>query len=226
MEIINNFISENNKKLLWEVLLDELEITNSNVNVIKNVREVFELNIPIFIDFLKKKGPASNNMNLTIINKHFLSQSFISINALIPNLKQMNNVKYIKISDDEINEPYKIEDIQNVRQNNFDNELIKKRSEFEDAITLKKPKFIDFSDKNKDEKITGMDKLIEETILKRNFDVNTFQNNKPEVINEKPETISTKNVSWEIPETIHQDSNIVLNKLKKFTNENINENEN
>jgi len=97
----------------------------------------------------------------------------MAINNLFPNFQQ---IKQIQISDEEINEPYNVVDIKNARQNEFEKQLNQKRNEFEDSIALKKPKDVDFSVKYKDEKITEMDNLIKETMLERNFEINTIHN--------------------------------------------------
>ena len=57
------------------------------------------------------------------LNKNFLSQVVLAVNRLFPNIKQEQNIKRITISDEEIAEPYKIEDIQASRQIKFEKEV-------------------------------------------------------------------------------------------------------
>ena len=143
---ISQFNNKQNFALLWEVLLDELNINMSNTSLLKNIKTVFESNIQ---PFMSKANPRSNIIEL---NKLFLSQVVIAVNKLFPNLKQEQNIKKIKISDDEYLEPYKIEDIQASRQNHFEKEVELKRLEMENYMAPQKPKELDFSDIIEDHK--------------------------------------------------------------------------
>jgi hypothetical protein len=108
------------------------------------------------------------------LNKLFLSQIIIAVNRLFPNLKQ---IRTISISDEVLDkEPYKVEDIQASRQSEFERQMQQKQAEFESIASLKKPAELDFSDKPNEGKITEMQALIAETIAKRNFEVEQFQN--------------------------------------------------
>jgi hypothetical protein len=166
------FSNKQNINLLWDVLLDELNMkTNGNL-LVNNVRAVFESNINPFI------ARINPNSNLMELNKLFLGQVVIAVNRLFPNLKQIQQMKKISISDEVLEleqEPYKVEDIQASRQSEFEKQMQQKRHEFESIALLQKPKELDFTDKNNDGKITEMQALIAETIAKRNFEVEQFQ---------------------------------------------------
>ena len=98
----------------------------------------------------------------------------MSVNRLFPNLKQ---IRTINISDEVIEkEPYKVEDIQASRQSEFERQMQQKKEEFESIASFKKPAELDFSEKPNEGKITEMQALIAETIAKRNFEVEQFQN--------------------------------------------------
>lgn len=181
---ISKFLNKQNLKLLWDVLLDELKIDTSNKAIVSNIRTVFESNIQPFT-----KNTTANmvgNMQLVSLNKQFLSQVVIAVNRLFPNLKQEQEFKRIQISSEEaqIMDPYKIEDIREARQDNFEKQLQKKRVEFENSINLQKPKELDFSEKVDDGKIQEMDALIAETMARRKFDIDQIQHN---LIPEDPE---------------------------------------
>jgi hypothetical protein len=49
-------------------------------------------------------------------------------------------MKLINISNETIEEPYKVEDIHNARQTDFEKQVNQRRSDFEDLVTIKKPK--------------------------------------------------------------------------------------
>ena len=105
MNNLQQFKTVKNVNMLWEVLLDELKINQQNTSLVSNVRSVFENNISLF---LSKANPNSGLMNL---NKIFLSQIVTAVNRLFPNInQQQQSTKLISISDEVINEPYKVDD--------------------------------------------------------------------------------------------------------------------
>ncbi len=166
MNNLQQFKTVKNVNMLWEVLLDELKINQQNTSLVSNIRSVFENNISLF---LSKANPNSGLMNL---NKIFLSQIVTAVNRLFPNInQQQQSTKLISISDEVINEPYKVEDIHSARQTEFEAQVNQRRSDFDNLVTHKKPKELDFSDKAEISKIKEMEALIAETIAKRNFDI-------------------------------------------------------
>ena len=175
MNNLQQFTSKKNIDMLWEVLLDELNVNLDNKVIMTNVKTVFESNINLFIS---KANPSSGLMNL---NKLFLSQIITAVNRLFPNLKQdqdQQQMKLINISDEIMNdEPYKVEDIHSARQTDFEKQVNQRRSDFDNLVNIKKPKELDFSDKTDNSKIVEMEALIAETVAKRKFDIDQIQTN-------------------------------------------------
>ena len=178
---MTNFTNNANLELLWDVLLDELNINKTNKTLVNNIKIVFDTNIKHFT--LK----ANLNLHIMELNKQFLSQVVMAVNKLFP---KEQNFKRITISNEEIQEPYKIEDIHSSRQNDFDKEFEKKRIELENYMTPQKPLELDFSDNINinNEKIKAMDILIAEKMAQRNLDLNLLvpnnnQNNQNNVEN-------------------------------------------
>jgi hypothetical protein len=196
---VSKFLTKQNLKLLWDVLLDELQIDPTNKTVLTNIRTVFEGNINPFT----KSANVNSNIQLVNLNKQFLSQVVIAVNRLFPNLGREQDFKRIQICSEEVMSPYKIEDIHEARKDDFENQLKIKRSEFENSINLQKPKEVDFSEKIDDGKIKEMDALIAETIARRNFDIE--QINKVTNVNiEDPE-------NWLNPQKIIKNTNTNIN---------------
>jgi hypothetical protein len=206
------FTNKENLNLLWNVLLDEFNINNSNKNLINNIKFVFESNINPFI--LR----ANQKSNIMELNKQFLSQLVLAVNKLFPNFKsfdginrsQEQNMKRITISDEELlNESYKIEDIQASRQSEFDKNVEQKRIDMENYMTPRKPKELDFSDKNTDNKITSMDYLVAEKMAQRNLEIEQLEH-----INT---TVNTEN--WLTPkETSVKNEKILFEKKNSVKN--------
>ena len=226
---IKNFLNSKNVSMLWEVLLDELNINPNSSTILQNIKTVFDGNISLFTT------KANPNMGLMNLNKLFLNQVLIAVNQLFPNLKQEQQMKLINISDEVIGEPYKVEDIHNARQTDFEKQVADKRNEFESSINQKKPQPVDFSDKVEPEmKIMEMEALIAETMAKRKFDIeqiqglnsnananvnsltNTLTNVKKPLIQAKTE----KTVSFNDNVTLHIDDyeNVNVNNINNINN--------
>jgi hypothetical protein len=170
MSILQQFKNKENIHLLWDVLLDELNVNTNNKGMIANIKTVFESNIQPFT------SRANSNAPIMELNKLFLGQVVLAVNRLFPQLKQEQNLKKITITNEEIAEPYRIEDIQTARQNEFENAFEKKRLELDTYMTPQKPKSVDFTDKIVEEKITGMDSLLAEKMNQRNLEIGKFIN--------------------------------------------------
>jgi predicted DNA-binding protein (UPF0251 family) len=223
--VLTKFLNKQNLKLLWDVLLDELNIDSNNKSIVTNIRTVFESNIQPFTKNTSINTNLNGNMQLVNLNKQFLSQVLIAVNRLFPNLKQEQEFKRIQISSEEVS-PYKIEDIRDARQDNFEKQLHLKRAEFENAINANKPKEIDFSEKIDDNKIFEMDTLIAETVARRKFDIEQIQNT---IVTEdtenwlQPQKITNANTvaNTNIKETPTSDLGIYRKLKLKQPNENI-----
>ena len=176
MSILKQFTTNQNLILLWNVLIDELSINSSNIKLMNNIKTVFDSNIE---PFLKN---ANNNNSLMQLNKQFLSQVLLAVNRLFPQLNQMQsqNIKRITITDEEITEPYKIEDIHASRQTNFEKQVELKKVELENYMSPQRPTALDFSDKNMSNglnmKITEMGPLLADKIAERNLDIEMLHN--------------------------------------------------
>jgi hypothetical protein len=171
MSDIPRFLEKTNINLLWEVLMDEININGNNSELMHNIKAMFTNNANHFIT------KDNNSIKLVELNKHFLRQIISSVNKLVFD----SQIKKITITNEVINEPYKIEDIHLSRQHEFESQVINKRNELEQFMTPQKPKELDFSDKKKDGKITEMDSLLAEKLAERNADCNTIYNaTKPE----------------------------------------------
>ena len=231
MNNLMQFTNKQNIQLLWEVLLDELQINNNNKSLVNNIRNVFESNIHPFTSRTKP------NASIIELNKQFLSQVVLAVNKLFPNFneikqRQEQNIKRIQIATEEINEPYKIEDIQSSRQTNFERELETKRMDLENYMTPQKPKEVDFSYGNLDGKITSMDSLIADKMNQRNLEVEQFNNSLHNTLGVNPEQwLKSKETSLNNEKNIEQKlvkndlvkNDLVKNRLKHI---NIDENNN
>lgn len=228
---MSNFTHNQNLELLWDVLLDELKINKTNKQLVNNIRMVFETNIKHFTLKVNPKLPIME------LNKQFLSQVVMAVNKLFP---KEQNIKRITISNEEIDEPYKIEDIQSARQSDFEKEFERKRVELETYMTPQKPKELNFSDSFTNDKIKSMDSLIAQKMAQRDLELshinpqsnpdiaeNWLKPKETSVKNEKYDN-SSKKVSWNIQNDDTNNSTSfshnIFDKLKKINDDTVNTN--
>lgn len=140
-----HFLKHENLTMLLEVLLNELKVSKNPMSV-ENVQQIFLNNIKFFT---KNSHP---NMQLKELNKLFLKQVMIAINALTP--------KKINILD---------EDIQEINTEIINEEFNVKKRDFE-KYSNKNPINIDFSDIVKPDKIKNMEELINVKLNEREME--------------------------------------------------------
>lgn len=218
MNIFTQFTSKQNLTLLWEVLLDEHNINlDSNKSLVSNIKTVFDSNIKPFT------SRANPKLGIMELNKLFLSQVLTAVNRLFPTIKQEQDIKRITITDEEVLEPYKIEDIHASRQNEFEKEVERKRMEMENYMTPQKPKELDFSDKNSDGRIKAMDSLVADKMAQRNMEIEHFQNSNYNTTSINPETwltpkeTSVKNEKTHIERKVIEPNPIIKNNQNNNT---------
>lgn len=217
---MNEFTKQENIRLLWDILLDEFKITNNKTHLVSQIQIILNKNIQPFI------SRANPKYSLMELNKQFLTQLVMEVNNLLSNsaTEPNINIKRINITNEEVIEPYKIEDIHAVRQTDFEKELTKKKMDLENYLNTPKPKELNFSDNNTDGKITAMESLVAEKMAERELELLQSANYNTNQIN--PETWLTsqetslketkrvptipKKVSWEEETPIS-----IFKKLKK-----------
>jgi hypothetical protein len=177
-----------------------------------NIRTVFESNIN---PFSSRANPKASIMEL---NKQFLSQVVLAVNRLFPTLKQEQNIKRITISDEEVSEPYKIEDIHASRQNDFEKEVERKRMEMENYMTPQTPRELDFSDKNSDGRIKAMDSLVADKMAQRNLEIEQFQNSNYNSSIDPEKWLTPKETSVKNDKTQIEQKSIIKNNQNSNSN--------
>jgi hypothetical protein len=209
MNNLSQFSTKQNISLLWDVLLGELNINLDNKTLLSNIKTIFDSNLKIFISRVNPK------IGLMELNKQYLSQVILAVQKLFPNLKQEQQIKRINISNEDVEEPYKIEDIHASRQNTFDKLVEKQKNDFDMLMNVQKPKEFDFSDKHSEEKIYAMDELLAEKLSQRNMELETLQNsNYNTFTNINPESwLKPKETSVKAEKTTQK-----LNNVSNITN--------
>ena len=157
---IHNFVKNENIHMLWDILNDEEMFKYLAPDIKRRVSQVFSSNIQAFYETNK-----NSNITLVELNKKY---SILIIN----HIKQTYPRNKIKIhTEKQSKELITYEDLQNNKKTKFDNEFTKRQSEFNELLTIKEPSMPEFADKNTDQPIKEMDKIIKEMQMKRNYEI-------------------------------------------------------
>jgi hypothetical protein len=169
----NQFLSNNNIKMLWELILDDEIVVNKNRDEITQINGIFLGVAQQFYDKEKIIGQS-----LISMNKKFISIIVNILNQTFPKPKPLTIHE---------KEPILItaEEIQTSRLNEFESDFQRKQDEFTRAMTLPVPEKPNFSDNARDEPISELDVIIKRTIAERNLEMQQITNsfNKTDVEN-------------------------------------------
>ena len=138
---MNEFNTNKNKELLWNILVNGGKFNKLPQEF--NTKQMFEKHV--------SQIEISSDMHspLIILNKNFISSVIKEITIYTTSQQ----------------------DLKKLHSDNFNTSLKEKEASFNDTIKLKTPQTIDFSDKNSDEPIGDIERLIEEQRSKRNLDI-------------------------------------------------------
>ena len=178
---IQDFISNENVEMIWEIIIDtDLIKSKQNINV-QQMRQYFIEKTKMFYD-----NEKNTYQNLTQMNKSFISLIVKDIQQILEKSSSRQHPPAIVTA----------QDIQAERKNTFDKNLNQKQEEFMAAMSVPVPEVPKFNDKM-DEPIGGnMAELISRTLAQRNFEMDQIHKNtnKSDVENWlKPAETSIKN---------------------------------
>lgn len=172
-----------NKEFVWSVIKEILEEDNLTeyIGIINNEYDRI-------MNIMFRKQLEYNSY--TEMNKDILRE----INNILNNVKRQKEKpkkKTVRIQEiynkekeyEKQQSPITNEELRQTRNTQFNNELQEKQNDFNNSMMLKPPQEIDFSDKM-DEDIPNIDKLMEEELKKRSYELNNiteqYQGNKAE----------------------------------------------
>ena len=181
--------------MLWEVISDEDIFKFLAPDIQSKIYITFFNNIQNFYESEK-----SNTSTLVDINKKYIMLILNFIQKTYP-----YKPSKIKIHNEiPIDRQFiTSEEIQNDKKTRFERDLLQRQTEFENSIHIKPPMVPDFADKEVDEPLKDIDKIVNEMKMRRNYDVEKIiqiQNNeeknddwlKPQETSLKPQETSLK----------------------------------
>lgn len=202
--LYNQFISNENKALIWSLLTENNSFTNIPENKSSTIKNAFDNNITII----------ARNISST--------DNLISLNKLIIG-KTLTELKVYKTG--EMNTIYNASELLQQRQKVFEDELNNKKYEFNQFNNISTPDKIDFSD-ILDSPIEGNDmaKIIEEQIRVREKQLTHVLDNQNKEDAKKwiqpGNEDKREEVKLKIGENInlYVDDNLIVNKPRKKVN--------
>ena len=181
---VNSFVSNQNIELIWELIVDE-SLQNRSQNDIHDVRKTFEEEIRLFYNTVSNTN-GLKPPSLIQLNQSFLTKMMQTLQA-----QQLSPQKQTQ------KQSFLAEDIQKDRVTQFDSDLTRKKQEFDNAITLKKPPVPVFEDSKRSDRvpINEMEALIAQTISQRNYDISNLPTNNTNVswLSSQETSVKTEN---------------------------------
>jgi hypothetical protein len=164
MSATHPFLTNENMKLLWDVLMENELFQNKSKDFLIKINYLVNQNIHSFFEQEKTHSP-----HLIDLNKKFIT---LLLNHIQKILLTEQKVKPFVVKPNLVTS----EDIQNHRQTQFERDLSSKQQEFTNAMTLPVPPTPVFQDKI-DEPLTELELEIKKTMAQRNYDIEQIQNN-------------------------------------------------
>ena len=196
----NAFINIQNVLMLWDIISENPTISGQSKSTIEEISQLFVSQTVAFFD---KETVNNKSISLLDLNKRYMV-------SFIDQIKTMYTTKFvgkIKIHN-EPSEPVTYQEIQKLKETEFNSRFNSLSKDFREANTLKVPDLPNFKDEYQDKPIVNMDENIKLMIQQRQYDVETM---KPEndVIPNK------KNVQFsELIENHEPDNQHFLNEIK------------
>lgn len=192
MSSINEFLTNKNLQLIWEVIKD-YDVISDNKSILEHINIFIQQNVHKFYEIEKL-----NVNNLKEINKKFIIYIIKYINNYLLTINNNNNNNINTNNNNNSFQPKEkgqlitFEEIQNERKSNFEKQLLEKQKDFSEALKKNIPETPIFSDKL-DGPLSETEKLVEKMKQQRFLEEETFKNTSS---NTKTSTSSNENNNW------------------------------
>jgi hypothetical protein len=149
------FLSNENVQMLWEVIIDDPTVAQN-----ATTQQVFTRIVPEFYERERTKFKSLMEMN-----KQFIA---VLVDLLSGSNKQQQQQQQSKTK-------ITFEELQQERVSQFEDALSIKQQEFTQAMAVPLPPMPTFTDDKKDEPLSDMEKMIQQTIAERNLEMEKIQ---------------------------------------------------
>ena len=169
---IQTFLTNQNMKLLWDVLMENELFQNKQRDFLFKINTLFNENIS---DFYEKEKTKS--FSLLELNKKFIT-------LFINHIQQLNSKPGNKSNNSNNSNTFIThQEIQANRINEFEKNLNLVKQDFTNAMALPVPPTPEFKDKI-EEPMTELEIEIKKTMAQRNYDIEVIHNNIQTLSNE------------------------------------------
>lgn len=176
------FNSEENKGMLWSILVENGVFNGINESFFSDVKSVFENGI---LNLEKKQDDLIN------LNKEFIQVML----SEIPKFKEKPVNKKIPVNEKIlVSETFKTSDqIKSQRIEELNLQMMDAKNDFQSTITLNKPEEVEFNDKQTDEFSGNLDEQLANAISSRNLDIEQMALSNQSTQKSAEEWIGSKN---------------------------------
>lgn len=201
-----DFVQQTNLQMIWEVIIDEEMFRFLNQEMQTKVHNMFLSNLQGFYE-----AERTRTQTLVDMNKKYI---LLILRYIKTNFQSMPSK--IRIHADESSSSPRplppqakdlvtFEEIHQEKKSQFERDLQQRREEFDGYMNVQTPDTPTFADKDKDQPIKEMDKILKEMQVQRNYEIEqirTFtQGEEPSNWLTAQETsVKKKNVSFDLEE--------------------------
>jgi len=164
---INEFKSEENIGLLWEIILD---VNSGKQESVDNIKLDFLFKVGKFIEIMVVQ--KNDKTDCLTLNKIFITNYLGSLEYQEP-INQQTTKTNQKQSEPEL---ITFEEIQNSKRSSFEKELKLKQIDFEKSMVNPIPEVPNFKVGTIDKPISEMEELIARTLAQRNYEIDQIHN--------------------------------------------------
>jgi hypothetical protein len=159
---IEEFKSEENIGLLWEIIFD---VNNGKSQSVENIKIDFLFKVGKFIEIMSKQ--KNEKIDCLTLNKIFITNYVGSLESEQPTKPSQ------KQSEPEL---ITFEEIQKSKRSSFEKELKLKQIDFEKSMVNPVPEVPNFKVGTIDKPISEMEELIARTLAQRNYEIDQIHN--------------------------------------------------
>ena len=150
-----NFLSNENKYMLWSVLQESDVFQNIPNERFKDIRAIFDSSLAAF----SQNNQGSNE--IVSMNKEIIPILLGKVHSIANSQNNNSTKQKLEVVYSSEN-AYKVEDIHKKREEEFNNKMQDQQHNMNELLQPKKPKEVSFADTNEDKPIGGeMDEMIQ-----------------------------------------------------------------
>ena len=184
-----NFLSNENKYMLWSVLQESDVFQNIPNERFKDIRAIFDSSLAAF----SQNNQGSNE--IVSMNKEIIPILLGKVHSIANSQNNDSNKNKLEVVYSSEN-AYKVEDIHKKREEEFNNKMQDQQHNMNELLQPKKPKEVSFADTNEDKPIGGeMDEMIQNMLTSRERELETLSSTNESTVSDAKNWIKSSNTN-------------------------------